>query len=302
MNGRQRKTTILVTLFFIVTLYCSCTATAVSTATVSADVAGSETHFLGTISGAETFPEYFNDIKPEEEAWWRATLVGDAPQTTGEWNNFLNDIEHDIAYLNKDTPYEKNYFLLSAGKPDAEALFSAVCGLQETLQAHADVGADVRNIRFDAWALACKGLPTAEEAMEGVAILYSTERYIATFDPQAHILAGSDYQAPINYTARTGKDIVDIDRVYDYDFEYLSSVRTDLQGVDRNRALAAIFDIVTKDSETDTERHCNVLKFLDGATLHNWVWQPMEENGQAVYDPLILLDLHEMRTGGKDGG
>jgi hypothetical protein len=66
--------------------------------------------------------------------------------------------------------------------------------------------------------------------------------------------------------------------------------------VDRRTVLAAIFEQVTRGCRTNTERHLAVLKFLHRAGNHNLL-QPTWPDRTGVFDPLVLLELGEMRCG-----
>ena len=53
---------------------------------------------------------------------------------------------------------------------------------------------------------------------------------------------------------------------------------------------------MTAGANTPTDRHLAVLRFLHRASFHNLI-QPTTPDGQPVYDPLVLLELGEMRCG-----
>ena len=125
----------------------------------------------------------------------------------------------------------------------------------------------------------------------------TTEDYIKNFDIDRFETLGSDFTNPKYSPYRLGKALEDIDVVYDYDFEQLEKVEKSLAGIDRRRALNQIFEKVTEGSDTDTERHLRVLEFLQKASFHNYMLQPMYPDGVMVYDPLVLLELGEMRCG-----
>lgn len=126
--------------------------------------------------------------------------------------------------------------------------------------------------------------------------LISTEDYIADFDPRRYELAGADYFNPRYSLTRLNKPLDQIDITYDYPFEYLNNVTDRLRSVDRRQALKSIFEKVTAGAATNLERHLAVLKFLQKSSFHNYI-QPMYEDKQAVFDPLVLLELGEMRCG-----
>ncbi len=124
----------------------------------------------------------------------------------------------------------------------------------------------------------------------------TTAEYIEQFDPHRYELAGADYFNPRYSLSRLNKTIDQIDITYDYPFDYLDRVAARLANVDRRQALKAIFEKVTNGATTNLERHLAVLKFLQKSSFHNQV-QPMYRDGQAVFDPLILLEVGEMRCG-----
>lgn len=109
--------------------------------------------------------------------------------------------------------------------------------------------------------------------------------------------AGTDFFNPRYFPDRLGKPLDKIDITYDYPFKYLEQTENNLKNVDRLEALKGIFERVTHGAVTDQEKHIAVLNFLYKAAYHNpWV-QPMYPDGQAVFDPLVLLELGEMRCG-----
>ena len=123
-----------------------------------------------------------------------------------------------------------------------------------------------------------------------------TEKYIRDFDVEGYALRGSDYTNPRYSLSRLGKPINEINITYDYDFELVNETYDALSGVDRPTALAAIFGKVTAGCESELQKHLAILGFLHKASYHNIV-QPMHEDGRAVFDPLVLLELNEMRCG-----
>lgn len=125
----------------------------------------------------------------------------------------------------------------------------------------------------------------------------STEEYMEAFNPKAYEMAGTDYFNDIFSPHRLKKPLDQIDRTYDFDFAYLAQVSRMLEHVDRKRALKAIFDRVTSGAKTDTQRHLAILKFLQKAAFHNYWMQPIYEDKQLVFDPLVLLELGAMQCG-----
>jgi hypothetical protein len=122
------------------------------------------------------------------------------------------------------------------------------------------------------------------------------EEFIKNLDITKYETNGTDYANPKYNPERIGKRIEEIDIVYDYDFARLAQVEKKLEGIDRKKALKAIFYMVTKDAKTDLEKHLAILRFLGKSSFHNKI-QPMYPDKTAVYDPLVLLELSEMRCG-----
>jgi hypothetical protein len=104
---------------------------------------------------------------------------------------------------------------------------------------------------------------------------------------------GSDRYSP----DRVAKPRHAIDRVFDYDFALVDEVSERLRGVARPFVLRYIFDSVVDSATTDTERHLAVLAFLQDVAYHNYWVQPMRRDRTEVFDPLVLLELNEMRCG-----
>lgn len=130
---------------------------------------------------------------------------------------------------------------------------------------------------------------------------WKTYQFVRNLDVTRYIRAGTDFTkadySPEGIARRLGKPLDQIDRVYDYDFAKLAEVERRLAGVGRATALRAIFQKVTAGARTDTEKHLKLIKFLHQASFHNGYIQPMYPDGQMVTDPLVLLELGEMRCG-----
>ena len=121
--------------------------------------------------------------------------------------------------------------------------------------------------------------------------------YINKFDASDYMESGLSYDDP-NFSPDTlGKPLDEIDTTYDYDFDRLAEVEKLLLNVDRKEALQHIFETVTKDARSEIEKHVAVLVFLQKVSIHNIWKQPMYPDGSTVYDPLVLLELKEMRCG-----
>lgn len=101
---------------------------------------------------------------------------------------------------------------------------------------------------------------------------------------------------PNTVPLRLGKPMEQIDKVFDYDFERIVRTEKYLEGIDRKRVLRHIFETITDGARTNTEKHLRILKFLHKSSFHNYI-QPMYSNGTTVYDPLVLLELSEMKCG-----
>jgi hypothetical protein len=123
-----------------------------------------------------------------------------------------------------------------------------------------------------------------------------TDLYLDTLDVNRLARHGCDYTNPYYSPLRLGKKLEDLDSVFDYDFPRLAAVQRRLEGVDRRRALAALFRRVCAGCTTDKERHLAVLEFCNKVSFNSQI-QPMWPDGDPVYDPLLLLELGEMRCG-----
>ena len=123
-----------------------------------------------------------------------------------------------------------------------------------------------------------------------------TKDYITNLDISKFERNGSDFTNPTYSPLRLGKPLEHIDNVYDYDFGHIAQIEERLEGVDRKKVLRHIFGIITADAKTNTEKQLRILKFLHKSSFHNYI-QPMYSNGTTVYDPLVLLELSEMRCG-----
>lgn len=123
-----------------------------------------------------------------------------------------------------------------------------------------------------------------------------TEEYIRNLDISKFERNGSDFTNPKYSPLRLGKPMEQIDKVFDYDFERIVRTEKYLEGIDRKRVLRHIFETITDGARTNTEKHLRILKFLHKSSFHNYI-QPMYSNGTTVYDPLVLLELSEMRCG-----
>lgn len=144
------------------------------------------------------------------------------------------------------------------------------------------------------WVGVSREVRVSQEALQ---VYSSTEEYLRRFDPEQYMRAGTDYYNPRYSPHRLDKPLDQIDLASDYPFQYIEQVENQLRNVDRRTALKGIFAMVTSSAKSDHERHLAVLNFLYKAAHHNQFVQPTYENKQAVLDPLVLLELGEMRCG-----
>lgn len=124
-----------------------------------------------------------------------------------------------------------------------------------------------------------------------------TRAYLDELSLQRFEMHGSDYTNPRYGPGRLGKPIDKIDRTRDYDFALLNETVNKLDGIDRKTVLRKIFSMATMGAVSETEKHRKLLKFLQKASFHNSWMQPMYPDGSTTYDPLVLLELGEMRCG-----
>jgi hypothetical protein len=124
----------------------------------------------------------------------------------------------------------------------------------------------------------------------------ATAAYIAGVDPSRFERNATRYTDPDLSPYRILPALTEHDVIYHYDFARLAAIEDRLRGVHRRTALRAIFERVTAGATSPTERHLALLRFLHKASFHNLI-QPMRPGGQSVYDPLVLLELGEMRCG-----
>lgn len=144
-----------------------------------------------------------------------------------------------------------------------------------------------------------KEAPTWFESQQEVPHVYrSTEDYLQRFDPDKYMRAGTDFFNPRYSLSRLGKPLHQINIALNYPLQYLEQTENKLKKVDRRAALNGIFKKVTLGASSDHERHLAVLNFLYKVSHHNTYAQPMYADKQAVFDPLLLIELGEMRCGG----
>lgn len=125
--------------------------------------------------------------------------------------------------------------------------------------------------------------------------------FIQELDLARYVRQGSDFCNP-DYSLegaarRLGVPPDRVDRIYGYDFRKLAAVEKRLEGIDRPTVLRAVFETLTAGVPGNAQRHVRVLKFLQQASLHNVFLQPTYPDRTMVTDPLVLLELGEMRCG-----
>ena len=111
-----------------------------------------------------------------------------------------------------------------------------------------------------------------------------TESYVARLDPAFFESQGVDYRL---------KDIDD----GEFHAARIREIESELRGINRPVALEMLFDLVTAEARTDTERHLQILRFLHKASYHPPGRQPLYPDGTMVMDPLVLLTLADMHCG-----
>lgn len=138
---------------------------------------------------------------------------------------------------------------------------------------------------------------SGQQAPKNTVRQHSTEEYIDSFDPKKYEIAGTDFFNERYSPRRLKKPLNKINITYDFDFDHLKNVSDRLEKVDRRQALKAIFEKITIDAKSNTERHLAILSFLQKAAFHSEWMQPMYADKQAVFDPLVLLEIGTMRCG-----
>jgi hypothetical protein len=123
-----------------------------------------------------------------------------------------------------------------------------------------------------------------------------TRAFLRTLDVAAYERNGTDYTNPKFSPLRLGKPFEKIDQTFDYDFPRLAATEKRLQGVDRRVVLKHLFDHLCRGAASDTDRHLRVLKFVHKVGRHGYI-AAMHPDKQMVVDPLLLLELNEMRCG-----
>ena len=125
--------------------------------------------------------------------------------------------------------------------------------------------------------------------------LLRTQLYVISFNPVYYENQGSDYCNPRFYPELNSKPKYIFEENIEYYFNRLSLTRAFLWGIDRPVALKHIFETITKEAKTDTERHLAILRFLQRSSYHTN--QIIDASGSPLRDPLIYLELSEMACG-----
>ena len=108
-----------------------------------------------------------------------------------------------------------------------------------------------------------------------------TRWYIQTFDPRRYERHGEDYCA------------LDYQGSLEDQYQIAKNIRQRLANIDRQKALLAIFNKVTKGAKTNTEKHLRLLEFIQKSSYHTPDIASYSE-GDWVYDPLVLLELGDI--------
>lgn len=130
-----------------------------------------------------------------------------------------------------------------------------------------------------------------DELKKAIGILVDTEKYINNFDVNEYIQIGIDYQNEI-FQVSLAEEESDA-----YNIDVIDSLFEKYENVDRKRALAGIFNKIVGEETNNTKRHEKVLDFLAKGILHNPKRQPLTREGDMMFDPIVLLELHDMRCG-----
>lgn len=186
--------------------------------------------------------------------------------------------------------YDNYQFHFESGRDSYLNSFAECC------YKHSQLG--TKNIRYMYFLQEAKtdGVISDDEFIEAVEILVSTERYIQDFNIKELEYEGTNYNDERYNPERIGKSADEIDRVHDYDFAQIKETEEKYALIDRKRALTGIYYKICGNMDINTENHRKLLIFLTRVSFHNSI-QPMYEDGTTVYDPIILLDLNEMRCG-----
>ncbi len=164
------------------------------------------------------------------------------------------------------------------------------------------------------WRSPAQGLFSRRDAVHRTRIkatVEQTEAYLRTLDVGDFGRRGSELSTRHSYlehvAGKLGRSAGELKSGRDYDFERLEEVERRLEGVDRDRALAAIFGQLTGGAGSSAEKHLALTEFLARAIRQrrlNPTYRADFLGGDIehpsllrVADPLVLLELGE---GGND--
>ena len=122
------------------------------------------------------------------------------------------------------------------------------------------------------------------EYQEALDILVETELYLAKFDKEKYCQEGLD-----RLTSPREK--------YDYSYLAVEALYRKLRLVDRRRVLSAMFNQIVGSEKDHIRRHELVLDFLAQGVFQAADTQPLNRQKRLINDPLVLLELHNMRCG-----
>lgn len=106
------------------------------------------------------------------------------------------------------------------------------------------------------------------------------------FYKKAQDYGSSRFRLPGKYGSKADEKSYNLEKYY--------AVKKDFEGLDKKYYLMKLLDKIKKEDKDIRE---GIIKFLQGAFYHNPVQQPVDENGNIIQDPVILLNLHEGRCG-----
>lgn len=138
----------------------------------------------------------------------------------------------------------------------------------------------IENIKFNCYCNSKQGEFSDEEFKIALSILLKTEEYINEFDKDKLEQEGCAYDID-NLIS-----IEDIDKIYEK-----------LELVDRKRTLAGIYKKVCGDLEINVENHEKLHIFLGKVSWHFGWRDTVIYNGEMLCDPLVLLEIKEMKCG-----
>lgn len=242
-------------------------------------------------------------VPVNEDTWYLSWLrqEGIVTETVNGANitiGMLNDIfDRALAYVanaaGQPNPGRRNYWDGLPEVIDHEVMYGAVNALRTDCEAYNPQADGAENQRLVVWQGEAVDI---DHIFSGVATICKTESYIANLNPAYYEQRGMDFLNEWYDPARLGLPVEALDELADYDFDRVAMLEDQLSGVDRSRALSALFNLIVGDSPTSQDRQMKVLRFLTRSGYHN-VIQPLHEDGGMVEDPLLILELGEMNCG-----